>query len=54
MKKALGNIYKNDSARDARLDKKFNEIDDLLKDLGVGSSRGANGRRIKDVTNSLR
>ena len=24
------------------------------KDLGVGSSRGANGRRIKDVTNSLR
>jgi len=24
MKKALGNIYKNDSARDARLDKKFN------------------------------
>lgn len=54
MKKALGNIYKNDYARDARLDKKFNEIDDLLKDLGVGSSRGANGRRIKDVTNSLR
>lgn len=54
MKKALGNIYKNDSARDAKINKQFNEIDSLLKDLGVGSSRGANGRRIKDVTNSLR
>lgn len=54
MKKAFGNITKSDAARDVRIDKKFNEIDDLLKDLGVGSSRGANGRRIKDVTNSLR
>lgn len=54
MKKALGNIYKNDSSRDALLNKQFDEIDGLLKDLGVGSSRGANGRRIKDVTNSLR
>nr|DAR78738.1 MAG TPA: Structural protein [Caudoviricetes sp.] len=54
MKKAFGNIYKNDSARDAKINKQFDEIDSLLKDLGVGSSRGANGRRIKDVTNSLR
>jgi hypothetical protein len=31
------------------------KIDDLLRDLsGGGSRRGANGRRIKDVTNSLR
>ena len=54
MKKAFSNIAKSDTARDARLDKKFNEIDSLLKDLGVGSSKGSNGRRIKDVTNSLR
>lgn len=55
MKRAFGNITKSDAARDARIDKQFNQIDDLLRDLsGGGSRRGANGRRIKDVTNSLR
>lgn len=55
MKRAFGNITKSDAARYARIDKQFNQIDDLLRDLsGGGSRRGANGRRIKDVTNSLR
>lgn len=55
MKRAFGNITKSDAARDVRIDKQFNQIDDLLRDLsGGGSRRGANGRRIKDVTNSLR
>lgn len=56
MKRAFENITKSDSARDARIDKQFNQIDDLLRDLSGGGAtrRGANGRRIKDVTNSLR
>lgn len=55
MKRVFENITKSDAARDARIDKQFNDIDNLLRDLsGGGSRRGANGRRIKDVTNSLR
>lgn len=48
-------INKGYHPRHARIDKQFNQIDDLLRDLsGGGSRRGANGRRIKDVTDSLR
>lgn len=56
MKRVFDNITKSDSARDARIDKQFNQIDDLLRDLSGGGTtrRGANGRRIKDVTNSFR
>lgn len=56
MKRVFDNITKSDSTRDARIDKQFNQIDDLLRDLSGGGAtrRGANGRRIKDVTNSLR
>lgn len=56
MKRVFENITKSDASRDARIDKQFNQIDDLLRDLSGGGTtrRGANGRRIKDVTNSLR
>lgn len=56
MKRVFENITKSDATRDARIDKQFNQIDDLLRDLSGGGTtrRGANGRRIKDVTNSLR
>ena len=56
MKRVFKNITKSDAARDARIDKQFNDIDNLLRDLSGGGTtrRGANGRRIKDVTNSLR
>lgn len=57
MKKVFDNIRKEDPAHTARMSKMNADIDSMLNDLlgkGSTSRRGANGRRIKDVTNSLK
>lgn len=57
MKRMFDNIRKEDPAHDARMSTMNADIDSMLNDLlGKASTtrRGANGRRIKDVTNSLK
>ena len=57
MKRMFDNIRKEDPAHAARMSKMNADIDSMLNDLLGKSSttrRGANGRRIKDVTNSLK
>ena len=57
MKRTFDNIRKEDPAHAARMSKMNADIDSMLNDLlgnKSSSHKGANGRRIKDVTNSLR
>lgn len=57
MKRTFDNIRKEDPTHAARMAKMNADIDGMLNDLlgnKSSSRKGANGRRIKDVTNSLR